>query len=124
MYRSIRIFSAAVALTVLGSAAAGADNGFPIETTTVNVAYGDLDLGTDAGAQAMLARIEKAAKRACGTMPERDRFYRSNPEFVAGAFRQCTRQAVRDAVAQLQAPLVSRAYAAANGVTDTDVAAH
>lgn len=112
--------AAAVALTVC----AQAENGFVVKTDTVSVAYGDLDLGTEAGARTMLKRIETAAKHACGIMPERDRFYRSNQDFVERAFRQCTSQSVREAVARLHAPLVTHAYAVANGVADTDIASH
>jgi UrcA family protein len=36
-----------------------------LEPTRVNVAYGDLDLATDAGAATLAVRVRSAIKRAC-----------------------------------------------------------
>jgi|GEM_PF-1236276 UrcA family protein len=125
MFRTMTIIAATTVLTALASAGgARGINGLPIVEGNADVAYGDLDLNRPQDAAIMLGRIEKAARRACGIMPERDRFYSSNPEFVDKQFRLCTRQAVRDAVTHLGAPHVSRAYAKKNGGPDTSVARH
>ena len=67
----------------------------------IDVPYGDLNLANPTGAKVMLRRIAKAAEFVCGGRPDlcemSDR----------SVFKRCTRIAVADAVAQLNAPLVT-----------------
>lgn len=92
------LFAAALAFTGLAAILpAHADSSIP----QVRVAYGDLNLSHPAGAQTMLNRINEAASRVCGGIPHprelmEKRFYRT-----------CVRAATDNAVAQLNAPLVT-----------------
>jgi UrcA family protein len=120
MFRFLKTTAAAIALTALAQPGlAGDTHPFPIVEESVDVAYGDLNLDTPADARLMLERIRHAARQACGIMPERDRFYRSNPEFVDKAFATCQRQAIREAVAKLNKTTVAAAYAEAYGMPQT-----
>ena len=70
----------------------------------VVVFHGDLDLTSEAGAVVMLRRLERGARKACGGTPGRQ------PLAMELAYRICREQALSDAVAQLDAPLVSAFY--------------
>ena len=59
----------AAGLTISGSAALAGT----VETgTAVPVRFGDLDLKTEAGVAALKQRIDRAARKACGTYDIRD----------------------------------------------------
>lgn len=58
------ILTALAASAALGLA--GAHPASAQETVSVKVSYGDLDLGKEAGAKAMLQRIRHAARTICG----------------------------------------------------------
>lgn len=80
--------------------AAGLSNAY--ETT---VDYSDLDLDRGAGAEAMLARIHRAARAVCHTASDpRDLKART------GARKACLRTAVEGAVAKVGSPLVTARY--------------
>jgi len=64
----------------------------PILTRSTVVKFDDLNLATDAGAQALYHRITRAAARMC--VDASDRF----PKF---AYRDCVQRAVNDAVAKV-----------------------
>lgn len=71
----------------------------------VRVEYGDLDLATTEGADAMLARLTGAASKACGgrpPMPVSDPLAPSKQR----AYRLCKVAAIDDATLALNAPLV------------------
>jgi UrcA family protein len=74
----------------------------------VLVAYADLDLGDWAGATTMLKRIRKAAATVCSQGP----FFAGNDAETILRIDACFRQSVAHAVETLDAPLVTRAYAA------------
>ena len=71
---------------------------------SLDVFYGDLNLSNPAGAEVMLNRINFAATRVCGGLPDirelRLRLY----------FKACVRAATEDAVDEVNAPLVSALY--------------
>lgn len=90
---------------------ASAHPSLPIVEGRAVAAYGDLDLRNASDAREMLSRIDRAAKVACGGMPERNSLYRSAPEFMSRAYAACRQRAVAKAVADLSAPQVSHAYA-------------
>jgi UrcA family protein len=72
-----------------------------LKIRSVQVHYGDLDLSRVDGAARMLHRIERAASRACGGRPDgRDRQ-------DLGFYRMCVSAAADEAVANLNAPLVT-----------------
>ena len=79
--------SAALIATVLSMTVAIA----PLRAETVKVAYGDLDVRSEAGASELEARIRRAAGKVCGQADAGSRF-----EVAA-----CRHQAVKNARAQL-----------------------
>jgi UrcA family protein len=93
----------AAALSIPAAALAGEPGPPPSE----RVAYGDLDLGADAGAVAMLKRINRAATEVCSRQAEA-----GSTADVMARFEACHREAVERAIAQLGAPSVLAAYEA------------
>lgn len=98
----------ACAIAVLGmSATASADPptlSLSSERVTLDVPYGDLDLSRPAGAKTMVYRIRNAATDACGGLP----YIREMRE--RRIFKVCLRQAMAEAIDQLNAPLVTAMY--------------
>lgn len=70
-------------------------------TSYLRVPYADINLSHPAGAEVMLQRIEFAARRVCGGIPDireiKERFY----------FKACVAEATDHAVDELGIPLVS-----------------
>lgn len=60
----IRLVLPALALAIAAPAVA--------QSTTVEVAYGDLDLTKDAGRDALDRRLNRAARQLCGSRPARN----------------------------------------------------
>ena len=93
-YVAIGVFTAALALAAPNPATA--------EPQQVKVNLSGIDLTSDAGADQALRRIRNAARAVCGVrggaQPYRDR---------ADA-RDCAREAMQQAVDDLNSPLVSR----------------
>src|SRR5262245_35505756 len=104
MFRPRSILLLAIAATFL---AAGAHAQAP-NTTTVSVDFRDLDLARMGDARILFARIEEAAKRACGPTPFMQPLYGVAGEGLKRTYKQCRAQAVGDAVTRINAPLVSR----------------
>jgi UrcA family protein len=99
------------ALSIAGSALAQTEDD-PGAPRSVTVRYSDLNLSSEAGARAILARITDAASRACGgdvdlRMLERRALY-----------YRCKAETVDRAVRALDAPLVT-AMAARSGAIAT-----
>jgi UrcA family protein len=92
------------ALTVFASALAAAPTVDALPQVVVK--FADLDLATDAGATALLRRIEAAAEQICGNprgLQPLDRLVR---------VQQCNAQAIARAVTDLGAPKVTLVYRA------------
>ena len=70
------------------------------DTVSVKVRYGDLNLGTEAGAKAMLQRLRHAAKVICGP----DSY---DPMTLAFVYAPCVRETTDRAVARFGNPLVT-----------------
>jgi UrcA family protein len=70
----------------------------------VSVYYGDLDLSHQAGAQELIGRLEVAASKVCGGMPD----IRDLTRFQM--YRACTKHALDKAVASVGQPIVSALY--------------
>jgi UrcA family protein len=68
---------------------------------SVTVKYGDLDIGSPAGAQALLRRIEAAANTACGGAPD----IRELSQWAS--FESCRRSAVAGAVVAVDSPMLT-----------------
>lgn len=81
--------------------APGADD---VEVQRLNVAYGDLDLRTSAGAERFLQRLKNAAIRVCGGRPD----IRDLRE--QRAFKDCVDRNMDNAVAQIRAPRVTELH--------------
>lgn len=84
-----------------------------VQTTQVVVPYHDLDLSSAAGAATMLTRIESAARTACGGGAVINPDSRLARLRAQRDFSNCQREAIESALAQLHAPEVDRAFAAA-----------
>lgn len=100
-------FAAVMALGVLGTSAS-ADS---LIRRDVQVFYGDLNISTEAGAGALLERIDHAALRACGGAPAFQPMYDIMPGAVIGEFNKCHRAAVAKAVASVGSPVLAHLYA-------------
>ena len=68
---------------------------------TVSVKYGDLDVGSRTGAQALLKRIETAAGAVCGGAPD----IRQLSQLAS--FQTCRRSAVARAVVAVDLPMLT-----------------
>ena len=75
----------------------------PEETYRATVHYGDLDLKTHQGADALYSRINLAATRVCEDEPEP--YVRLSREY-----KVCRHEAISGAVKEINNPLVTQAY--------------
>lgn len=108
MFRFICISGIALTAFVYGAHAQPVDDTIRRD---VAVPYGDLNISQEAGARALLARIERASVRACGYSP-----YFRDPQspaflYLMQDYRRCRAEAVADAVARLGSPVVTQLYA-------------
>ena len=98
--------AAAIACAIAAPQSAAEDIG----ETAVTVRLGDLDLNSEEGGVAALARIGRAADQACNA--------RQDPAIAfftrLRAFNRCQSEAVFRSVEQLRSETVSRAYRARN----------
>jgi UrcA family protein len=93
------MFAAATALSA--SAYAG--------PTAKIVSYADLDLSRTAGAEVLLRRVEGASESVCGGTPSiRDLA-------MTAAFRRCVRENIDEAVATIDAPLLTSIHERTHG---------
>lgn len=100
----VTLFLAALALASLPAVAQARPTGVS-GAPTIDVPYGDLNLSRRAGAEVALSRIRAAATQVCGGQPE-------NLDLTAFArYRSCVSAAVRNAVADLNAEMVTQLYA-------------
>jgi UrcA family protein len=100
-----RFAAAALAMSAVTPFAAALAAAPAADTTLqVVVKFADLDLATDAGATALLRRIEAAAQQICGDpggLLPLDRLVR---------VQQCNKQAIAHAVADVGAPRVTMVF--------------
>jgi UrcA family protein len=68
---------------------------------SVSVKYGDLDIGSPAGARVLLERIETAANTACGAAPDIRQLHQW------ASFEACRGSAVARAVAAVDSPMLT-----------------
>jgi UrcA family protein len=76
----------------------------------VNVHHGDLDLADKSGAETMLARLEKAATKACGGWPTATMSWNQMSEAKQREHRRCKAAALDSATLKLGASLVRSAW--------------
>ena len=74
----------------------------PQTIETAQVSYADLDLSTEAGARALLGRIDSAARDACGDATHSPLLPREGANL-----RECVNEAVGTAVSKIGSPLVA-----------------
>lgn len=77
----------------------------------VQVTYGDLNISTEAGAHALLARIDSAAASACGSSPTFYSVYSTAPSLAMKVFAQCHNDAMARAVQSVNSPMLTQVYA-------------
>jgi UrcA family protein len=107
MTRFGKVAAFAISFGLLGGLTGGAsalagESG--IVVAKVSVAYGDLNLSTQAGNQVLLARVRSAAALACGGRPDtRD---------IKGMtrFQTCAKEAMDSAVIRIGAPKLTALY--------------
>lgn len=105
----LRKLTMSIAATTLLVTAAHAEPG--TIRKDVQVFYHPTDLSTDAGAHLLLARINEAAREACGGAALFYGTYDVAPGLARKDFAKCQASAVSTAVSQLNAPLLTKAYA-------------
>jgi UrcA family protein len=106
MRTSILMLSAVLAMSVLSlGACAGAPSAQAIRNQMV-VEVSDLDPHSEQGAILVLRRITAAAGKLCGGSPT----FSSYTGALDSTFSECRDTAVRQAISQLNAPLVARVY--------------
>lgn len=76
----------------------------------VRVELKGLDLQNPADARTLLARIEKAAYRACGGNPKLDRTYNLLPERTVEVYERCREAAVKRAIDEIGAAQLAQIY--------------
>jgi UrcA family protein len=102
------------AITIIGALAVYAisPNSFaaaaPDDARRETVKFGDLDLTRAAGTQELYRRIEHAARDVCDP-------YASGRYVLSMPYRDCKNQAIRRAVADVDAPLLTARYQALTG---------
>ena len=102
-----------LAITATALPVRGQPPGEPLERiASVQISYRDLDLRQEAGARAMLERLERAAVRACGGNPKWDLTYEIMPKRTVEVFQSCRRNAIARAVAHIDAPMLSDLFRA------------
>lgn len=96
-------------LAAAGAEPAAAQNAPSFIIEQVKVSHGDLDLGTEQGADAMLARLSGAASAACGRKPRSGVGDPLGPS-KQRIYRLCVVAAIDNATLQLNAPMVRTAW--------------
>lgn len=111
MFRSIRFpIIAAIGIVAAVQSAHATSLTERVEVGRVTVNYADLNLGSVADAHALLARLQKAAYRACGGDPRLDPNYDLMAPHIERSYRQCRNEALSRAVTSVNAPLLTDAY--------------
>jgi UrcA family protein len=81
---------------------------------SIKVSYSDLDLRGDAGARAMLKRLENAAYHACGGDPRRQAGYKIMPRHVTAVIKECREDAIARAVASVDEKALWQVFASSD----------
>ena len=105
--RRTRAFVAAVTLaglTLIGTASL-AHAAAPASTDSVVVRFDDLNLGTQAGLQALYRRIQNAARSVCGSPDV------LGSHIASEAWKDCVSESVHDAILKVNRPSLTAYYA-------------
>jgi UrcA family protein len=95
-----RLAGAAFA-AVLATQAALAGDGF-VTVRSVQVAYGDLDLGSPSGRAVLQGRVDAAVRKVCGPNPVFHVDYHHAGQFLKADYTKCRAEATYEAVAALK----------------------
>lgn len=106
-----RVFGLTVAVAIAVAGLASSATAGDTIRRDVQVSYSDLNINTEAGAVALLDRINHAARQACGGSPFLHPMYNVAPAAVTADFAKCYHNAVAGAVASVGAPALSTVYA-------------
>lgn len=99
IYKNSALVFCALALTTAPALAGGM-----YRHQSVVVSYGDLDVSHSAGAQALLYRLDRAASRICGNVPDNRDLGRTT------LYNSCKRAAVGAAVSRIGHPQLFKVY--------------
>lgn len=106
--------TAALSLSILANAHAGAVNAAP----AVTVRYADLDLGSNAGSETLYKRLTVAARSVCRELDPRN-FQFSDLKPLKGMYQACMDKAVVGAVAKINRPAFTSYVSAQMTLPDT-----
>jgi UrcA family protein len=81
---------------------------------SITVSYKDLDLRNDAGARALLKRLENASYRVCGGDPRRQPAYQIMPKHVTTVINECREDALARAVASVNETALWQVFASSD----------
>lgn len=99
MSKSILLsFSAAVLLSGAALAAEPANLPENVVVRHTDVAFGDLDLNSEAGVAALVGRLQVASKAVCGPLPSG---YGAQRTYEDSTYKSCKQGAVADALSKL-----------------------
>jgi UrcA family protein len=98
---SILTLTLGASVLVLAAAPAASVSAQPVQRFSATVKYSDLNLSSRDGARAMYQRIKSTARKLCGNEPDIGE--------IGGrdSWRTCVNDAVDNAVAGLNAPMVT-----------------
>lgn len=102
----------AAAMLAGGPGVAGETKANQVKVGSARVAVDHEALSTEAGARDLLARMDAAARKACGGDARRHSSWKSTPDLARRAFETCRQEAVARAVAELGSPRLAAAHAA------------
>jgi UrcA family protein len=91
--------------TLMGTASL-AHAAAPSDTQQETVRFGDLNLATQAGLQALYLRIQNAARDVCGPSQV------AGTRIASGAWKDCVSASIHDAILQINQPSLTAYYAA------------
>lgn len=101
----MKTLSLVMATLLTSSVAAGAHTNRAIEERSQEVSFADLDLSRDQGAEQLYRRIRAAAREVCWTAGV-------SAVFMRPKMRRCANEAVARAIADVNAPLLTRYHVA------------
>ena len=102
MIRRMSVLGALFAVAFASQSANAAPGGDDVLVANIPVSYGDLDLRTPAGQNALAARLASAANQACGGNPVFHAHFNTAPQFVRADFERCRIGAQQGAYNALQ----------------------
>jgi UrcA family protein len=114
MSRAIQLIIVAGMAILANAQVANAESAKRELIDRVTVSYADLDLRSDAGARAMLKRLENAAYRVCGGDIRRQPAFKIMPHHVKTIIEECREDAVARAVAAVDKQTLWHVFASSD----------